>query len=101
MKTPSTPPPFPPPAVEARGISKTYRLYAKPSDRLKELLFRSPSHRDFVALSGISFDLPAGKSLGLIGENGAGKSTLLKIVAGTTAPTSGTVARRGVAPSIP
>ena len=100
MKTPSTPAPFPPPAVEARGISKTYRLYAKPSDRLKELLFRSPSHRDFVALSGVSFDLPAGKSLGLIGENGAGKSTLLKIVAGTTAPTSGTVARRGVVASI-
>ena len=100
MKTPSTPPPFPPPAVEARGISKTYRLYAKPSDRLKELLLRSPSHRDFVALSGVSFDLPAGKSLGLIGENGAGKSTLLKIVAGTTAPTSGTVARRGVVASI-
>ena len=100
MKTPTTPPPFLPPAVEARGISKTYRLYAKPSDRLKELLFRSPSHRDFVALSGVSFDLPAGKSLGLIGENGAGKSTLLKIVAGTTAPTSGTVARRGVVASI-
>ena len=100
MKTPSTPAPFPPPAVEARGISKTYRLYAKPSDRLKELLLRSPSHRDFVALSGVSFDLPAGKSLGLIGENGAGKSTLLKIVAGTTAPTSGTVARRGVVASI-
>ena len=100
MKTPSTPANVPPPAVEARGISKTYRLYAKPSDRLKELLLRSPRHRDFVALSGVSFDLPAGKSLGLIGENGAGKSTLLKIVAGTTAPTSGTVVRRGVVASI-
>jgi len=100
VKTPSTPANVPPPAVEARGISKTYRLYAKPSDRLKELLLRSPRHRDFVALSGVSFDLPAGKSLGLIGENGAGKSTLLKIVAGTTAPTSGTVARRGVVASI-
>jgi ABC-type polysaccharide/polyol phosphate transport system ATPase subunit len=100
VKTPSTSAPAPPPAVEARGISKTYRLYAKPSDRLKELLLRSPRHRDFVALSGVSFDLPAGKSLGLIGENGAGKSTLLKIVAGTTAPTSGTVTRRGVVASI-
>ena len=88
------------PAVEARGLSKAYRLYAKPSDRLKELFFRSPRHRDFVALTGVSFDLPAGKSLGLVGENGAGKSTLLKIVAGTTSPTSGTVVRRGVVASI-
>jgi ABC-type polysaccharide/polyol phosphate transport system ATPase subunit len=98
VKTPA--PGADPPAVEARGICKTYRLYAKPSDRLKELLLRSPRHRDFVALSGVSFELPAGKSLGLVGENGAGKSTLLKIVAGTTSPTSGTVARRGVVASI-
>jgi ABC-type polysaccharide/polyol phosphate transport system ATPase subunit len=87
-------------AVEARSLSKVYRLYAKPADRLKELLLQSSRHRDFQALSDVSFDLPAGKALGLIGENGAGKSTLLKIIAGTTQATSGTVARRGVVASI-
>jgi lipopolysaccharide transport system ATP-binding protein len=87
-------------AVSADRVGKIYRLYDRPSDRLKELVFRRRRHRDFPALSDVSFELPAGASLGLIGENGAGKSTLLKIVAGTAHPTSGGVARRGTIASI-
>jgi lipopolysaccharide transport system ATP-binding protein len=87
-------------AVSADRVSKIYRLYDRPSDRLRELLFRRRRHRDFPALSDVSFELPAGASLGLIGENGAGKSTLLKIVAGTAHATSGGVARRGTIASI-
>ena len=87
-------------AVSADRVSKTYRLYDRPSDRLRELLFRRRRHRDFPALTDVSFELPAGASLGLIGENGAGKSTLLKIVAGTAHATSGSIARRGTIASI-
>ena len=87
-------------AVRADRVSKVYRLYEKPSDRLRELLLRRRRHREFRALSDISFELPRGRSLGLIGENGAGKSTLLKIVAGTAHPTSGSVSRSGVIASI-
>jgi lipopolysaccharide transport system ATP-binding protein len=87
-------------AVRADRVSKVYRLYEKPSDRLRELLSRRKRHREFRALSDVSFELPHGESLGLIGENGAGKSTLLKIVAGTAHPTSGTVSRSGVIASI-
>ena len=87
-------------AVKADSVSKVYRLYDSPLDRLREVVFRSPRHRPFHALKGVSFDLPAGGALGLIGENGAGKSTLLKIVAGTTRATSGSVERRGVVASI-
>jgi lipopolysaccharide transport system ATP-binding protein len=87
-------------AIRAESISKVYRLYDSPLERLRELVFRAPRHRPFHALKNVSFELPAGGSLGLIGENGAGKSTLLKIVAGTTHATSGSIERRGVVASI-
>jgi ABC-type polysaccharide/polyol phosphate transport system ATPase subunit len=87
-------------AVRADAISKIYRLYESPFDRLRELLFRAPRHRPFHALKNVSFELPAGGALGLIGENGAGKSTLLKVVAGTVQATSGSIERHGVVASI-
>jgi len=46
-------------------------------------------------LSDISFAVPDGKSLGIIGDNGAGKSTLLKLLVGTLQPTSGEIAIDG------
>jgi lipopolysaccharide transport system ATP-binding protein len=87
-------------AVSAKGLGKAYRLYARPADRLLEALTRRRRHETFRALEDVSFELPRGRSLGLVGENGAGKSTLLKLVAGTTTPTEGTVETRGSVASI-
>jgi lipopolysaccharide transport system ATP-binding protein len=75
--------------VQAEGLTKTYRSYATPWDRLIEGVTRRRRHREFHALADVSFALPRGEGLALIGENGAGKSTLLKILAGITAPTAG------------
>jgi len=49
----------------------------------------------FWALQEISFDVPSGAALGIIGRNGAGKSTLLKLLAGITAPTRGRIVIHG------
>ncbi|HKE01575.1 MAG TPA: polysaccharide ABC transporter ATP-binding protein [Planctomycetota bacterium] len=78
-------------AIEAEGISKSYRLYGKPILRVAEAitLGRVKMHGDHEALKPTSFRVEKGKALGLVGPNGAGKSTLLKILAGTTAPTTG------------
>src|SRR4029079_1359254 len=49
----------------------------------------------FQALQDVSFKVPAGATLGVIGGNGSGKSTALKLVAGITKPTSGRVTVQG------
>ena len=82
-------------AVEANNLSKIYRMYQRPLDRLKEALLRKPFRETFESLRNISFAVPYGQPLGIIGDNGAGKSTLLKICAGTLTPTTGEVITRG------
>jgi len=86
--------------VEVERLSKIYRVYGSPWDRLGELALRRSRHRDFHALDDVSFAQTRGEGLALIGENGAGKSTLLKILAGITAPTTGTTRVAGKIASI-
>jgi ABC-type polysaccharide/polyol phosphate transport system ATPase subunit len=81
--------------LHPQNIVKTYRLYSKPIDSLKELIFRKDYHQKFHALSGVKITLETGKTIGIIGENGAGKSTLLKLLSGTIAPTHGTLEQNG------
>ena len=82
-------------AIEADSLMKSYRVYLQPADRLKEMIWRRPYHQLVEALKNISFQVPYGETMGIIGENGSGKSTLLKILAGTTQPTSGRLVKKG------
>ena len=80
-------------AVSLQNISKVYKLYDKPIDRLKESLhpLKKKYHKDFYALKNINLEIKKGEVLGIVGVNGAGKSTLLKIISGVLTPTSGRV----------
>ena len=84
-------------AIEIKDVTKIYRLYEQPIDRLKESLNigKKQYHRDFYALSRISFSVEKGQTVGIIGTNGSGKSTILKIITGVLTPTSGEVMVNG------
>jgi ABC-type polysaccharide/polyol phosphate transport system ATPase subunit len=78
-------------AIQACGLSKTYHLYPQPADRLKQFVLGRwrRYYRQFDALSDVSFSLPKGQVLGVVGRNGAGKSTLLQLICGTVHPSAG------------
>jgi len=80
-------------AIKVSHLTKVYKLYDKPIDRLKESLhpLKNQYHKDFYALSDVSFEIKKGETVGIIGKNGAGKSTLLKIITGVLTPSSGHV----------
>lgn len=84
-------------AISLENISKSYKLYEKPIDRLKEALhpLHKKFHKDFYALKDITLEVFKGEVLGIIGINGAGKSTLLKIISNVVTPTSGNLVVNG------
>ncbi len=86
-------------AVRAQSLGKCYRLWDDPKDRLKHpiraMLARwgpvSPKtyYHEFWALRDVTFELPRGSSLGILGRNGSGKSTLLQVLCGILEPNAG------------
>jgi len=80
-------------AIQVSDLNKHFRIYRWPFDRLREafVLNRRHYHTVVHALRGVSFTVRHGESVGVIGRNGAGKTFLLSILAGTLAPTTGTV----------
>jgi lipopolysaccharide transport system ATP-binding protein len=79
--------------IKAERISKCYRIYERPADRLKELLSfgRQRRHEEFWAVRDVDLEVPRGCCLGIIGENGSGKSTLLRMIAGVARPSAGLI----------
>jgi ABC-2 type transport system ATP-binding protein len=85
-----------PNAIEVDGVAKRFRIYReKPTSLKQRILSTRTRAEDFWALRDVTFDVPEGESLALIGHNGSGKSTLLKVVAGILRPTAGAVRQRG------
>ncbi len=77
--------------IIVKDLRKTFKIYRSPVDRLKEIFTGRKHCREYEALKGVSFEVPPGETLGIIGQNGAGKSTLLKALTGILLPDSGDI----------
>ena len=89
-------------SIEVAGLGKRYTVGGHPGARLlTEAIANRMRGRgaatgvDFWALQDVSFAVPTGELVGIIGRNGAGKTTLLRILARITAPTAGVARVRG------
>ncbi len=83
--------------IAFKHVTKTYAAYARPADRLRELVWPRcrRASTEFSALHEVCFEVAAGETLCIIGANGSGKSTTLQLAAGIVRPTEGAVEVEG------
>ena len=85
--------------IRVQDVSVTYRTSLEKAPTLRGTLLRLGRRerviREIPALRGVSFEVPHGKVMGVVGANGAGKSTLMRTVAGILPPTTGRVEVNG------
>ena len=85
-------------AIQAIQLGKAYRKQGIGPPTLFGALSRAARGKKneiFWALRDLSFEIPPGRTVGVIGPNGSGKSSLLGLVAGTITPTTGFVRTQG------
>ncbi|OMC77646.1 hypothetical protein BK125_14055 [Paenibacillus odorifer] len=80
-------------AIRVSDVSKKFKIFEdKPATLKDRIIYRSKGvFQEKWVLRDISFDVPKGKMIGLIGRNGSGKSTLLKILTRILQPDTGKV----------
>jgi ABC-2 type transport system ATP-binding protein len=87
------------PIIEAKGLSKTYRVFQKEPGLTGALrgLFRR-HYKEVRAVVDVSFQIEAGEMVAFLGPNGAGKTTTLKMLSGLIYPSAGTATVLGFTP---
>ena len=77
--------------INLDSVTKEYSIGLSNYSLFHRFFKKKITFNKILALSNITFDIPQGEVLGIIGRNGAGKSTLLQIICGTLSPTSGVI----------
>ncbi|MGQ0428509.1 MAG: energy-dependent translational throttle protein EttA, partial [Gammaproteobacteria bacterium] len=88
-------------SVEFQARNETNEIYIPPGPRLGDLVIEVESLRkaysERLLIDGLSFRLPPGAVVGIIGANGAGKTTLFRMLTGAEKPDAGTI---GIGPTV-
>lgn len=88
-----------PSSIEVDAVSASYRVRIDSTNMatdIRRLLRRAEPHERLIpALRGVTFSVPRGSVLAVIGRNGAGKSTLCRVISGVLPPDEGRVVVRG------
>ena len=86
-------------AISVEDVSVTYRTSLERAPTLRSTVLklgrREKIVREIEAVRGVTFDVPHGTVLGIVGANGAGKSTLVRTIAGILPPSMGRVEVHG------
>jgi ABC-type polysaccharide/polyol phosphate transport system ATPase subunit len=83
------------PSIVVQHVSVTYRTTFERKPTLRSMVTRMGRGekvvREIEAVRDVSFEIPHGTVLGIVGANGAGKSTLVRTIAGILPPTHGRI----------
>ena len=82
-------------AIDVRDLKISYRVLKSFSIKRSLLKLKKSEVEVFEAIKGISFSVPEGEIMGIVGKNGSGKSTMLRAIAGIFSPDSGEIDLHG------
>lgn len=87
-------------AIEVRDLRISYKCLNKLSIKKSLFTLKKSKAEVFEAVRGVSFNVPKGQIMGIIGKNGSGKSTMLRAIAGIFSPDSGSIDLHGFSVSL-
>lgn len=82
-------------AIEVKNLCIGYKNIKAYSIKKSLLRLKKVQVEEFMAVKDVSFSVPKGEILGIIGKNGSGKSTMLRAIAGIFSPDSGSIDLKG------
>ncbi|MGI6069342.1 MAG: ABC transporter ATP-binding protein [Blautia sp.] len=82
-------------AIDVKDLRISYRCLKSFSIRKSFFKMKKSEVEVFEAVRGVSFSVPEGEILGIVGKNGSGKSTMLRAIAGIFSPDSGNIDLHG------
>lgn len=82
-------------ALEVKDLHISYKCLKSFSIKKSLLHLKKADAKVYEAVRGVSFSVPKGEILGIVGKNGSGKSTMLRAIAGIFSPDTGSIDLKG------